>query len=33
VVGQPINDLALAFITPLGADYYNVLSHSKTSKF
>jgi hypothetical protein len=26
-VGQPVNDLALALITPLGADHYDVLGH------
>ena len=25
--GQPVNNLAFAFITPLGADHYNVLAH------
>src|SRR3989338_9062026 len=27
VVSQPIDDLALALITPLGADYYYVFCH------
>jgi hypothetical protein len=27
VVCQPIDDLALAFITPLGANHYDVLRH------
>ena len=26
-IGQPVDDLALAFVTPLGADYYDVLAH------
>jgi hypothetical protein len=27
MVGQPIDDLALAFVTPLGTDHHHVLSH------
>ena len=26
-LGEPVNDFALAFVTPLGADHYNVLAH------
>jgi hypothetical protein len=26
-LGQPVNDLALAFVTPLGADHHDVLRH------
>src|ERR1019366_4958545 len=33
MIGQPIDDLALAFITPLSADYHYVLSHYKTFNF
>jgi len=32
VIGQPIDDLALAFITPLGTDYYYILGHYKASR-
>ena len=28
VIGQPVNDLALALIAPLGADNYHVLCHN-----
>jgi hypothetical protein len=27
VIRQPINNLSLAFITPLGTNYYDVISH------
>ena len=33
VVGQPVNDLALAFITPLGTDHDNILGHWKNLFF
>ena len=26
-LGEPVNDLTLAFVTPLGADYHNILAH------
>ena len=26
---QPVNDFTFAFIAPLGADYYNIFSHSR----
>src|SRR3989338_4100759 len=32
VVGQPIDDFALAFITPLSADYYYVFCHYRFLK-
>ena len=31
VVGQPVNDLALAFVTPLGANHHDILSHIPVS--
>jgi hypothetical protein len=27
LISEQVNDLALAFVTPLGAENYNVLSH------
>ena len=27
VLGQPVDDLALAFVTPLGADYHDIACH------
>jgi hypothetical protein len=27
MIGQPVDDLALALVAPLGTDDYNVLSH------
>ena len=31
VIGQPVNNLAFAFVTPLGADHDYVLGHEETS--
>src|SRR5690606_40342600 len=33
LIGQQINDLALAFVTPLGAQNYDVLAHGLQSLF
>ena len=32
MVGEPIDDLALALVTPLGADHYHVLCHTRSKK-
>ena len=32
VIGQPVDHLALAFVTPLGADHHHVLSHAQPEK-
>ena len=36
MIGQPVNDFALPFVTPLGADHYNIttrLRHMNSSLF
>ncbi len=33
MIGQPIDYLALAFITPLSADHHYILSHYRTFEF
>ena len=32
MVGEPVDDLALALVTPLGADHYHVLCHARSKK-